>query len=150
VAGTAVYMTGDPATTPPAFSHNLRHNKVLHDRVLFVSVRTEDVPRIDSDERPTITDLGRGFYQIVLRYGFMQTARVPRDLAVLEVGGRGIEAEDTSYFLGRETLLPTKLPGMALWRERLFALMSRNARSATAFFHIPPGRVVELGIQVEL
>jgi len=150
VAGTAVYMTGDPATTPPAFSHNLRHNKVLHDRVLFVSVRTEDVPRIDSDERPTISDLGRGFYQIVLRYGFMQTARVPRDLAVLEVGGRPIEAEDTSYFLGRETLLPTELPGMALWRERLFALMSRNARSATAFFHIPPDRVVELGIQVEL
>ncbi len=150
VAGTAVYMTGDPDTTPPAFSHNLRHNKVLHDRVLFVSVRTEDVPRIDSDERPTITDLGRGFYQIVLRYGFMQSARVPRDLSVLEVGGRGIEAEDTSYFLGRETLLATELPGMALWRERLFALMSRNARSATAFFHIPPDRVVELGIQVEL
>ena len=150
VAGTAVYMTGDPNTTPPAFSHNLRHNKVLHDRVLFVSVRTEDVPRIDSDERPTITDLGRGFYQIVLSYGFMQSARVPRDLAVLEVGGRGIEAEDTSYFLGRETLLATELPGMALWRERLFALMSRNARSATAFFHIPPDRVVELGIQVEL
>ncbi|MEJ2667729.1 MAG: potassium transporter Kup [Deinococcales bacterium] len=150
VGGTAVYMTGDPTTTPPAFAHNLRHNKVLHDRVLFVSVRTEDVPRVPSDERPTITDLGRGFYQIVLHYGFMQTARVPRDLAVLEVGGRGFDPEATSYFLGRETLLPTKLPGMALWRERLFAVMSRNARSATAFFHIPPDRVVELGIQVEL
>ncbi len=150
VGGTAVYMTGDPTTTPPAFVHNLRHNKVLHDRVLFVSVRTEDVPRVPSDERPTITDLGRGFYQIVLHYGFMQTARVPRDLAVLEVGGRGFDAEETSYFLGRETLLPTRLPGMALWRERLFAVMSRNARSATAFFHIPPERVVELGIQVEL
>jgi len=150
VAGTAVYMTGDPATTPPAFSHNLRHNHALHDRVIFLSVRTEDVPRIASDARPTITDLGRGFYQIVLAYGYMQTARVPRDLAVLQVGGRAIEAEDTSYFLGRETLLPTKLPGMALWRERLFALMSRNARSATAYFHIPPDRVVELGIQVEL
>jgi len=150
VAGTAVYMTGDPTTTPPAFAHNLRHNKVLHDRVLFVSVRTEAVPRVASDERPVITDLGRGFYQIVLSYGFMQTARVPRDLSVLEVGGRPIEAEDTSYFLGRETLLPTALPGMALWRERLFAVMARNASSATAFFHIPPDRVVELGIQVEL
>ncbi len=150
VSGTAVYMTGDPATTPPAFSHNLRHNRVLHDRVIFLSVRTEDVPRVASEERPTITDLGRGFYQIVLSYGYMQTARVPRDLAVLEVGGRAVEGADTSYFLGRETLLPTTIPGMALWRERLFAVMSRNSRSATAFFHIPPDRVVELGIQVEL
>ncbi len=150
VKGTAVYMTGDPETTPPAFVHNLRHNRVLHDRVLFLSVRTDDVPRVPSDERPTITDLGRGFYRVVLRYGFMQTARVPRDLAVLEIGGRGIDPEETSYFLGRETLLATPLPGMALWRERLFALMSRNARSATSFFHIPPERVVELGIQIEL
>ncbi len=150
VEGTAIYMTGDPETTPPAFVHNLRHNRVLHDRVMFLSVRTEDVPRIATEDRPSITDLGRGFYQVVLHYGFMQTARVPRDIAVLEVGDRPIEADSTSYFLGRETLLPTKLPGMALWRERLFAVMSRNARSATAFFHIPPDRVVELGIQVEI
>jgi len=150
VPGTAIYMTGNPDSTPPAFSHNLRHNKVLHERVVFLSVATEDVPRVPSDRRPEVIDLGRGFYQVILRYGFMQTARVPRDLSVLEIGSGPIVPDETSYFLGRETLLPTKRPGMALWRERLFAAMSRNARSATSFFEIPPDRVVELGIQVEL
>ncbi len=150
VAGTAIYMTGDPETTPPAFVHNLRHNKVLHERVVFLSVRTEDVPRVPSDERREVLDLGRGFYQMIIRYGFMQTPRVPREIAVAEAGGRTFEPEETSYFLGRETLFATKRPGMALWRERLFVLMSRNARSATSFFEIPPERVVELGIQVEL
>jgi len=149
VAGTAIYMTGDPDTTPPAFIHNLKHNRALHERVVFLSVRTEEVPRIPTGERPKVTDLGDGMYQVVLRYGFMQRPRVPRDLAVIHIDGRPVETPATSYFLGRYTLQPGRLHGMPAWRERLYIAMSHNARGAPSFFNIPPDRVVELGIQVQ-
>jgi KUP system potassium uptake protein len=150
VRGTAVYMYSNPEVAPPALLHNLKHNKVLHERVVFLAVSTEEVPHLPIEERATIEALGAEFYRVCLRYGFMEEPHVPAALADLK--GRGVEfvPMETSYFLGRETLIPTSRPGMAIWRERLFWIMSRNARPATSFFHLPPNQVVELGTQVEI
>lgn len=150
VPGTAVFMYSDPAATPPALLHNLKHNKVLHERVVFLVVETENVPHLSGRERAIIEDLGVGFYRVTLRYGFMEEPNVPQALAELRAKGLEFKPMETSYFLGRETLIPTNRPGMALWRERLFAVMHRNARTATSFFCLPPNRVVELGAQIEL
>ncbi|MBX6364566.1 MAG: potassium transporter Kup [Gemmatimonadetes bacterium] len=150
VPGTAVYMYSDPGGTPPALLHNLKHNKVLHERVAFLSVRTEEVPYVGRDDRVEVRPLAEGVFQVVLHYGFMQDVDVPYALALVDRDDVSFDLMSTSYFLGRETLLPTRRRGMALWRERLFAVMSRNARGATYFFRLPPNRVVELGAQVEL
>jgi KUP system potassium uptake protein len=150
VPGTAVFMNSNPETTPPALLHNLKHNRVLHEHVVLLAVETEEVPRVTHAEQADVKELGQGFYSVLLRFGFMQDVDVPAALARL----KGIDLEfrpmETTYFLGRETLLATEKKGMAIWRERLFAFLSRNARSATSFFHLPPNRVVELGAQVEL
>jgi KUP system potassium uptake protein len=150
VTGTAVFMYGSATGTPPALLHNLKHNKVLHERVVFLSIRTEEVPTVDDAERVSIASLGHGLWQVTLRYGFMEEADVPAALGAIEGDDLAFRTMDTTYFLGRETLIATKRKGMALWREHLFALMSRNARPATTFFRLPPNRVVELGAQVEL
>jgi KUP system potassium uptake protein len=150
VTGTAVFMYGSSTSTPPALLHNLKHNRVLHERVVFLTIRNEEVPVIDVAERASVTELGHGLWQVVLRYGFMEDADVPSALRSLGHPELTFKPMETSYFLGRETLIATKRPGMALWRERLFALMARNARPATTFFRLPPNRVVELGAQVEL
>jgi KUP system potassium uptake protein len=150
VRGTAVFMTGNMEGTPTALLHNLKHNKVIHDQVILLTVSTLEIPHVREEERMEFTMLESGFWRVILRYGFMEDPDVP---AALQKGrGKGLTTKpmDTTYFLGRETLIPTKRPGMALWREALFSWMSRNARTATAFFHIPPGRVVELGAQIEL
>jgi KUP system potassium uptake protein len=123
---------------------------VLHERVVFLAIRTEEIPTVSPEERATVTDLGHGLWQVVLRYGFMEDADIPAALQGLGHDRLLFKPMETTYFLGRETLIATKRKGMALWRERLFALMSRNARPATAFFRLPPNRVVELGAQVEL
>ena len=152
VPGTAVFMFGDPGGTPPALLHNLKHNKVLHEQVLLLSVLTEEVPRVPEEERLSLEARGEDVYTVVLRYGFMEDVDVPRELARL-AGRAGLELEpmETTFFLGRERLIATReVEGMAVWREKLFALMSRNARSATAFFRLPSNRVVELGAQVRL
>jgi KUP system potassium uptake protein len=150
VPGVAVYMYSDPSGTPPALLHNLKHNKVLHERVAFLSVKTEEVPYVGRDDRVNVRPIAEDIYQVVLHYGFMQDVDVPYALALVDRDDLSFDLMSTSYFLGRETLLPTRRPGMALWRERLFAVMSRNARGATYFFRLPPNRVVELGAQVEL
>jgi KUP system potassium uptake protein len=145
-----VFMYSDPAATPPALLHNLKHNKVLHERVVFLVVETAEVPHVPANERATSEDLGAGFHRVILHYGFMEEPNVPRALAELRDKGLELKPLETTYFLGRETLIPTNKPGMALWRERLFTVMHRNARPATSFFSLPPNRVVELGAQIEL
>jgi KUP system potassium uptake protein len=151
VPGTAVFMTTSPDGIPHALLHNLKHNKVLHERIILLTVRIDDVPFVEDGCQVTLTDLESGFYRLIIRYGFMQDVDVPAALARLEGCGPQFRMMDTSFFLARQTLLTTsKMPGMALWRERLFSWMLRNAESAMEFFKLPPNRVVELGSQVEI
>ena len=150
VPGTAVFMTAQPRGTPPALAHNLRHNKVLHDNVVVLSVTTTQVPHVPVDEQVVVHELGSGVYNVAVKYGFMQDPDVPEALRLARKKGLPITDDDVTYFLGRETIIVTTRPGMATWREKLFVLMSRNAVRATAFFHLPPERVVELGVQVEM
>jgi KUP system potassium uptake protein len=150
VPGTAVFMSGNPGRTPPALVHNLAHNKVLHEKVVFLTVLTEEVPHVPASERVAVKPLGKGFHSVGARYGFMED---PSILDMIERCGEkrlAISLEASTFFLGREVLVSTERPGMARWRERLFAFMSRNALPATAFFQIPSSQVFEVGVQVEL
>ena len=149
VSGTAVYMTSATSGVPHALLHNLKHNKVLHDRVMLLTVRIEDVPFVAGD-RNTVEDYGQGFFRILLRYGFMEEIDVPAALEKIEGVGDKCRMMDTSFFLARQTLIASSRPGMAIWREKLFAWMLRNAESAMLFFKLPTNRVVELGSQVEI
>ena len=150
VSGTAVFMDRVSTGTPHALLLNLRHNKCMHERVVFLSVTTESAPFVSRRRRVEIEPLKEGFHRVNLRFGFMQDPDVPRALEGVKIGGRKFDMMETTFFLGRETLIPKGALGMAIWRERLFALMSRNATSAMAFFRLPPNRVVELGAQIEL
>ncbi len=150
VTGTAIFMTSNLQGTPPTLLHNLQHNKVLHERVVLLTVVTSDVPHVSLDDRTEVASLGQGFYRLTLRYGFMEEPDVPEALREASVRGFPIDLAETTFFLGVETLLATRRPGLPLWRERLFVLIARNAVRANAFFKIPPDRVVELGMQVEL
>ena len=150
VPGTAVFMTAQPRGTPPALAHNLRYNKVLHRYVVTLMVTTQSVPHVLEDGRVVVKTLGQGVFEVIARYGFMEDPNVPEALACAKERGLEVDDNDITYFLGRETLIVTKTPGMAMWRERLFVLMARNAVRATTFFRLPPERVVELGVQVEI
>lgn len=150
VPGTAVFLTQSSQGVPHALLHNLVHNKVLHERVILLTVRVEGIPHVAPLERLSVQSLPQNFYRLVLRYGFKDDPEVPLALKAARNHGLDLEPLDTSYFLSRETLIPSHQPGMALWREKLFAIMARNGTSATAFFRIPTNRVVELGTQVEL
>jgi KUP system potassium uptake protein len=150
VPGTAVFMTSSSSGVPHALLHNLKHNKVLHERVILLTVRIEDVPYVAEQKRLETKDYGSGFYRVVLRYGFMEEIDVPAALAQLKDIGTQCRMMDTSFFLARQTLLASSRPGMAIWREKLFAWMLRNAESAMEFFKLPTNRVVELGSQVEI
>ena len=150
VKGTAIFMTGTAAGIPPALLHNLKHNRIVHERVILLTVVTEEVPRVGGEGRLDIEDLGEGFYRVIAHYGFMQDPVMDELLVSLKEHGLTLTPMDTSYYLGRDTLLTTSRPGLAPWRKVLFDIMSRNARSATAFFGIPANRVVELGAQIEL
>ena len=143
-------MTGDSDGVPKALLHNIKHNKVLHERVVFLTILTEEVPHVRREDRVEITSFGSGLYRMVAHYGFMEDPNIFHVLARAKEVGLDFNIMDTTFFLGRETLIPTKKPGMAVWREWLFSFMSRNAQQATAFFHIPANRVVEIGIQIEL
>jgi KUP system potassium uptake protein len=136
--------------TPPALLHNLEHNQVLHDRVVLLTVVIREIPYVDAEERVEVERIGEDLYRMRVHFGFAEDPDVPRVLAGAEVDGEGFDLEETTFFLGRETLLATDRPGMALWREKLFSLMSRNAQRAADHFHIPSDRVVEVGTQVEL
>jgi KUP system potassium uptake protein len=150
VPGTAVFMTGTSGGTPPALLHNLAHNKVLHEQIVLCTVTTADVPFVPKEEQVKVQDLGRRFYRVTATYGFAQQPNVPDAIQQAKEQGLEVDVNETTYFLGRETILVTRTPGMAIWREKLFVLMTRNAVRATAFFRIPPERVVELGMQLEI
>ena len=150
VPGTAVFMTSSASGVPHALLHNLKHNKILHERIFLLTVRIENVPYVPDDKRTEIRDYGSGFFRVVQRYGFMEEVDVPSALARLEGCGPQCKMMDTSFFLARQTLLTASRPGMAVWREKLFAWMLRNAESAMEFFKLPTNRVVELGSQVEI
>ncbi|MBC7844072.1 MAG: potassium transporter Kup [Gemmatimonadaceae bacterium] len=150
VAGTAVFMTSDADGIPPVLLHHLKHNKVLHEQVVLLSVVSLPVPYIDGSKRVDVATLGAGFWRVRANYGFMQTPEMRDIMTYARGSGLICSTGSTSYFLGREQLLPNGPARMSRWRKKLFILMVRNARSATAFFGIPPGRVVELGTQIEL
>ena len=150
VPGTAVFLTSAADVIPPALLHNLKHNKVLHERVVVLTVAIEPVPHVPPATQAEVTDLGQGFYRIVLRHGFMDEADIPAELGRITTAGAPFRSMDTSYFLARQTLIASARPGMAIWREKLFAWMVRNAASAMEFFKLPTNRVIELGSQVEI
>ncbi len=150
VPGTAIFMASTASGVPSALLHNIKHNKVLHERVVILTVAIEDVPYVDPGERCTMKELGDGFYRLKLRYGFLEETDVPAALTDASICGGPFEMMKTSFFLSRQTLIASAKPGMAIWREKLFAWMLRNAASAMEFFRLPSNRVVELGSQVEI
>jgi len=150
VRGSAVFMSGSPTGTPPVLLHHLKHNQVLHRQVVLLSVLSVDVPVVPSEEALTVEALDHDFFRVIARTGFMQTPNVPQLLLEARELGLVCEPSTTSFFLGHESLLTNGPSRMMRWRKALFAFVSRNARSATSYFGIPPGRVVELGMQVDL
>ncbi|KIZ41797.1 MULTISPECIES: potassium transporter Kup [Rhodopseudomonas] len=148
--GTAVFLTASADGVPPALLHNLKHNQTVHQRVILATVMTAETPYVPESERVDMTDLGDGFHRLTIRYGFMQTPDVPEALRLCKKFGHEFNMMSTSFFLSRETFVPSLNPGMALWRERLFTFMTLNATRATIFFKIPAERVVELGTQLEI
>ncbi|HEX7917767.1 MAG TPA: potassium transporter Kup [Gemmatimonadales bacterium] len=159
VPGTAVFMTSDQSGAPPVLLHHLKHNKVLHEKVVLVSVVTEEIPQVHEDHRVQLKDLGHGFWQVIAHYGFMESPNVPEMLRSLEargardamgLGGLIVKPMETTFYLGRETLLPGGPAPLAGWRKAIFILMARNALPATQFFSLPPNRVVEMGAQIQL
>jgi KUP system potassium uptake protein len=150
VPGIAVFLTGNPDYLPGALLHNLKHNKVLHERVLFVTVENRDVPEVAPEQRSEVTELAGGIYRVIIRYGFMESPNIPRALGELRDKSVPFDPMQVSYFLGRETLVPALVPRLPIWRLWLFLVMARNAVSATEFFRIPSDRVVELGVRVAI
>lgn len=150
VPGTAIFMNSGALGTPSALLHNIKHNKVLHERVVVLTVLIADVPYVDPEGRVEVEEMGDGFYRVVLHYGFMEETDVPAALKKIGKCGAPFEMMQTSFFLSRQTLLSADKPGMAIWREKLFAWMMRNAATPMEFFRLPTNRVVELGSQVEI
>ncbi|MCF2515387.1 potassium transporter Kup [Sphingomonas sp. G124] len=149
--GTAVFMSSTADGIPSALLHNLKHNQVVHERVIILTVKVEGVPHIDPENRIETNDVGSGFFRVILHYGFMEEADIPGDLARVTDAGGPFNMMTTSFFLGRQKLIATKeKPGMALWRERLFAWMLKSSESAMEFFRLPINRVIELGSQVQI
>lgn len=151
VAGTAIFLIGNETGTPPMLLHHLRHNRVLHKQVLLMTVRTEDVPRIPAADRLDIDDLGQGLYRVYARYGYMQNPNVPVAVRLCEHFGIDIDMDNATFYVGRASIIPSAdVPGMMLWREKLFAFMDRNAIEPTSYYRVAPDRVVELGLRVEI
>ena len=150
IRGVGIYLTGSPEGVPLALIHNLKNNQVLHEHVVLLTLLTEEVPRVEESQRIVQTELGQGFHRAIARYGFMETRHVPSLIERISVGGKPVLLQPKAYFLSRETLIPTRRRGMWIWREKLFAALSRNALPATAFFGLPPNQVVEIGTQIEL
>jgi KUP system potassium uptake protein len=148
VKGTAVFLTSDPDTAPSALLHNLKHNKVLHEKNVVLTVHSADIPRVAMDERIAIDDIGDGFWRIKMTYGYMESPNVPRGLAILRKLGFKFDIMATSFFLSRRSIRPAAHSGMPIWQDRLFIALAKNANDATDFFQIPTGRVVEVGTQV--
>jgi KUP system potassium uptake protein len=150
VPGTALYLARDPTIAPHALVQNLKHNKVLHERVVILAMHTITTARIAEDRRVEIEALPANLFRVIARHGFAEDPEIPPVLKRLAAQGLEIDPDSATFFLGRETLIATKRPGMAIWREKLFATLSRNARRATKYFCLPSDRVVELGAEIEL
>ena len=148
VAGTAIFLTNQPETAPSSLLHNLKHNKVLHERILIMCVKTEGTPRVPLSKRYEIEKITGDFTKVILHYGYMESPRVPAALASLRKTGLKFDIMTTSFFLGRRTVKTSPTSGMPLWQDKLFVALSKQAANATDFFSIPSGRVVELGAQV--
>jgi KUP system potassium uptake protein len=151
IPGTGVFMAHPSSEVPPILPHHIKHNHVLHSQVLLITVVTEDIPRVNAQNRLTIDNLGQGFYRIYVHYGFMQLPHIPVALRLANELGLEIDMDHITYYLGHETIIPTvEIPGMCMWREELFALLSRNTLDVSAFYRLPPDHVVELGIQIKV
>jgi KUP system potassium uptake protein len=150
VSGTAIFMASTSAGVPSALLHNIKHNRVLHERVIILTVEIGEVPYVDETKRASCSSMGEGFYRVVLHYGFLEETDVPAALFKVDLCGPPFDMMHTSFFLSRQTLIASKIPGMAIWREKIFAWMLRNAANAMEFFRLPSNRVVELGSQVEI
>ncbi len=150
VPGTAIYMSSSFRETPPAMMHNLKHNRSLHERVILLTLVVHETPYIDEEERIELFDLGDGLYRMKINYGFAEDTDLPRAMLGVQVGGKEIRMMDTTFFLSREQLIAASRHGMARWRRHLFIFLSRNAVGAFTFFNLPPNRVVELGMQLEI
>jgi len=151
VRGTSVFLSASADVVPAALLHNLKHNQVLHERVLILHVKVEEVPHVSQDRRVDIEQAGDGFFRVILHYGYMEEVDIPRDLAGIRTCGEPFNMMSTSFFLGRQKLIPSRnVPGMSLWREKLFAWMLKSSESAMEFFKLPTNRVVELGSQLQI
>jgi KUP system potassium uptake protein len=150
VPGTAVFMVGDPETTPPALIHNVKHNKMLHKTVIILTVLTKEIPHVRSKDRVFVEKISNEFYRVIAHYGFVDSPNVLEIVDRCRAAGMDLKLEDITFFLGRETVIAAERPGMAIWREHIFAFLSRNAQRATAFFNIPADQVIEVGMEVEL
>ncbi len=150
VNGTAIFLAGNPDGTPAALTHNFKHNKIIHKRVILLTILIEEIPYVDKDRRVTVADLGEGFFRVIGRFGFMEEPDAQEILKLCKPHGLNFREMETTFFLSRETIISSERRGLARWRKHLFALLSRNAQPANAYFRLPPNRVVELGLQVEI
>jgi KUP system potassium uptake protein len=150
VPGTALFLTPNTDGVPHALLHNLKHNKVLHERIVILTVRFSEIPHARIEERVEVEALAHNFYKVTMRYGFKDDPDLPRDLLLCAEQGLVLDAIDTSFFIGKEILLASEKPGMATWRKKIFIGLYRSAETITNQFNLPPNRVVELGSQVTL
>ncbi|MCC6821927.1 MAG: potassium transporter Kup [Verrucomicrobia subdivision 3 bacterium] len=150
VPGTAIFLAGNPDGTPAALTHNFKHNKIIHKRVVLLTILTEEIPFVESERRVSVADLGQGFHRVIGRYGFMEEPNAEEILKLCKPHGLNFREMETTFFLSRETIIASDRRGLARWRKHLFALLARNAQPANAYFRLPPNRVVELGLQVEI
>ena len=148
--GTAIFLTSDPTVAPVALMHNLKHNKVLHEKNVILTVQTADRPRVPENERCEIEVISPDFKRVILHYGFMESPNIPRALSICRKMGLKFDIMSTSFFLGRRSVVPSAHHGMPLWQDKLYIFLMRNAANPTDFFHIPPGRVVEMGVAVRM
>jgi KUP system potassium uptake protein len=150
VPGTAIFLTSDPSSAPTALLHNLKHNRILHEHNVILTIKTADTPRVPDDERVRMTQVSPLFAKVEIVFGFMETPNIPRALAVARKQGWRFDIMSTSFFLSRRALKPAAQSGMPRWQDRLFIALAKSASDATDFFQIPTGRVVEIGTQVTI
>jgi KUP system potassium uptake protein len=150
VPGTAIFLTADPETTPVSLMHSLKHYKVLHDSNVILTVKTSDAPRVSDNERVTMERLSDGFMKVTMMFGYMEEPNVPRALGLCRQLGWKFDIMSTSFFVSRRSLRPSAKSDMPMWQDRLFIMLARNASDATDYFHIPTGRVVEIGTQITI
>jgi KUP system potassium uptake protein len=150
VPGWAAYMTTRSRVTPPALMQNVRHNKILHEHVLVVTITTENVPHIPSDQQIEVKPLKEAIHHVSIRYGFMDRPDVPGAIRQCSAHGLSVPLEDTTFFLSRLTFIATPKPGMALWREQLFVFLARNSQRTSSYFRIPPDKAIEIGLAIEI